>query len=378
MIRPVTSASNVHRRALCPGSERLEAGLPEEDSPQSQEGTLLHSYDASPQLDRTVLKPQQRDLLRISKELDDFVFARVAEQFGIAANDVFQYGNEKELLALEETPQETPGHCDRWGCLPKKRLLVIIDKKFGYRETTPAAANYQLRTYAIAGAEQWDVDHVVVAITQPRLSYEQRVTMAVYSMEDIAAAEDELIAIRKASAKPDAPLVAGEEQCRYCKAKLICPAYKAQVTEGLALVQSGDGTVTKREATAERSLAECNDAQLDAVLIAIQFSDFIKDLARDEARRRIANGALTNWKLGKETEVREIVDPKRALSLLTLKGDLTRDEVFDCSNPSITKIEEKLREKTGGTWKEAREILETTLAPVIEREPKKPSLTRIK
>jgi hypothetical protein len=378
MLRAVTSASNVHRRALCPGSESLEAGLPEEDSAQSREGTLLHQYDANPQLDRAVLKPQQRDLLRISAELDDFVFARVAEQFGVASDEICEAGCEKELVALEGTPQETPGHCDLWRYCERLRLLVIIDRKFGYRETTPAAANYQLRTYAIAGFEEWDVDNVVVAITQPRLPFEQRVTLAAYNVDDIAAAEDELVAIRKASAQPDAPLIAGEDQCRYCKAKLICPALQAKVVQGLAIIPAVDGTVAKRESTTERSLAECNDQQLDLILGAIQFADFIKDLARDEARKRIANGQLANWKLGKETEVRKIADPKRALSLLTLKGDLTRDEVFECSNPSITKIEEKLREKYNLTWKDAREVLETTLGSVIEREPKKPTLTRIK
>src|SRR5215471_7073109 len=82
-MRAATSASNLFRRALCPGSERLEEGLPDEDSPESREGTLLHEYDANPQLDRSVLTPDQRDLLRISEALDNFVFARCVHEYGL-------------------------------------------------------------------------------------------------------------------------------------------------------------------------------------------------------------------------------------------------------------------------------------------------------
>src|SRR5215471_18843839 len=59
-IRP----SNLRRRYLCPGSGRMEAGLPDEDSPLAREGRLLHSYWANPEYDRGFLLPQQRDILR--------------------------------------------------------------------------------------------------------------------------------------------------------------------------------------------------------------------------------------------------------------------------------------------------------------------------
>jgi hypothetical protein len=358
----------------------MEAGLPDDDSAQSKEGTLLHSFDANPKLDRAVLKPQQQDLLRISAELDDFVFSRVREQFtDLEVSSGFTEGREKELIALRGTNAETPGHCDRFVYFAGTKLLVIIDKKFGYRETTPAAANYQLRTYAIGAAEEWDVDNVVVAITQPRLPYEQRVTMASYTREDIEASKKELSAIRFESAKPDAPLVAGEEQCRYCRARAFCPALKAKIDSGFSLVPvAGDGTVAKRQAEAAELLARCDDEELDRVLVAIQLSDFIKDPARDEARRRVEAGQLTTWQLGKASEIRKIVDSKRAVSLLSLRGDLTRDEVLGCCSPKIGALEEKLREKKKCTWKEAKEIVEETLAPVLERESKKQSLTRIK
>lgn len=381
MLRATTSASNIFRRQLCPGSERMEHGLPDEDSAQSIEGTLLHQYDANPSLDRAVLKPGQQDLLRISAELDDFVFSRVSEQFGVSPDEPFEEGSEKELLALEGTKEETPGHCDRWRFFPSKRLLVIVDKKFGYKETTPAAANFQLRTYAIAGAEEWDADRIVVAITQPRLSYERRVTMASYEVDDLEASEKELQSIRVNSCKLDAPLVAGEEQCRYCKARVFCPALRAEIDSGLLVVpDTFSGTVAKRQADAAELLSRCSDENLSRVLLAVVLSDFIKEPARDEARSRkeADPNSLPDWELGKPSEVRTISDAKRAISLLSLRGDLTRDEVLSCCHPSLGKLEERLREKTKCTWSEARGILDGTLASVIERDPKKAPLKRVK
>jgi hypothetical protein len=82
MQRAVTSASNIHRRSLCPGSERMEAGLPDEDSEQSVEGRLLHRYAADPTADRKKLKPNQRDLLEINDRLIREVYEIVNAKFG--------------------------------------------------------------------------------------------------------------------------------------------------------------------------------------------------------------------------------------------------------------------------------------------------------
>jgi hypothetical protein len=372
-LRPVTSASNVFRRALCPGSERMEKDLPSDESDVSRIGTLLHQYDADPSLDRSFLKTTDQDLLRVQKELDDQIFNRVSENFSIPNNEVFIQGREKELVALAGTEAETPGTCDRWRFYPNRKLLVIRDAKFGFKETTPAAANFQLRVYAIGGVETLFAMSAVVAITQPRLSRDFRITMAAYGPDDIQSAIKELVSIRAKSRDPNAPLVPGELQCRYCKAalNLSCPAFKEKFA-WLSTEIKG-----RTPAAIERTVADCTDEQLDRILVAIQFADFIKDAARDEARSRLSTGrGLNGWELGKATHVRKIIDASRAVALLQLKGDLTRDEILESSNPSLTKLQDKLREKRKLTFKEAKQIIGDTLQSVIEIEERKPSLIR--
>jgi hypothetical protein len=227
VTRPTTSASNIFRRKLCPGSEKLEAGLPEEETELSVGNTRLHQYYANPKLDRSFLNTQSQDLLRIADDLDSYVFSRVRDQFQLSEG--FEEGFERELIALKGEDGETPGHCDRYRYWPEDRFLLILDVKFGFKVVTPANANLQLRTYAMGAFEQFDVEDCVVAITQPRLPYGQRVTLAAYDRNEMALAREELGRIRAASRREDAPLIAGEEQCRYCKARVFCPAIRAEL-----------------------------------------------------------------------------------------------------------------------------------------------------
>ena len=342
----------------------MEEGLPDEDSDQSREGVLLHGYDSNPKLDRGVLKPYHRDLLRISTELDKAVSKRCVEQFDLPDNEPFETGREEELWVND--PSGGPvvsGHCDLWVYWPRVKLLAIRDAKFGYKIVTPAVANLQLRTYAIAGAQRWKADNVVVAITQPRLSFDERLTLAIYSADDIKRAYEELTMILRLSRDPKSRLVASEDACRYCKAKLICPAYK----EKFLSIEVGF-----------KDLSTCNDEQLEQVLVAISFADFIKDQARDEARSRVADGRMPNYKLGKESEMRNVADVRKAMALLSLRGDINDADVKACLSMSIGDLEEKVRLRKKTTWKEAKEIVEETLSSVIERKNKKPSLIRNK
>ena len=56
----------------------MEYGLPDEDSDQSREGTLLHDYMAHPEYDRSMLSPNQRDLLERNDTLIRILSERVS------------------------------------------------------------------------------------------------------------------------------------------------------------------------------------------------------------------------------------------------------------------------------------------------------------
>lgn len=342
-------------------------------------GTLLHQYDANPKLDRAFLSQRNRELLQIAEICDEKIFERVKEQFSIPETEFWVESTKGETWTVVDwTVVDTPGHTDRWRLYNDSGVLVVIDKKFGFKEVTPAVSNYQLRTYACAGWDQsTDVKNVVVAITQPRLPYEQRITMAHYSVEDIAAAREEIVAIREASRDPDAPLVPGEEQCRYCKAKLICPALRAEMEKGFALVPV-TGTVAKRKADVDEIIARCSDEDLDRMIQFVRMAKFVEEKAMEEGRKRVAAGALPTYELGKPSSPRYISDPAKAEALLALGGILDKKRIWECSSMALGKLEESLAEENTWTLKKAREVIESTLGAVIQREERKPSLIRRK
>jgi len=363
-----TSASNLFRRALCPGSEAMEEGLPDDNTQEAREGTLLHHYDAHPELDREVLKPEQRDLLDISAGLDKFIFSRIAQTYQLNGTDETSGYVEHREVALNY--KALPGHADLVRYYRGAQTALIIDKKFGYRQQTPAALNKQLRAYAVMVAEMVTLKGAIVAITQPRMPFSERVTIAAYTAEDINLARLEIDLILQTAKENPTKLVAGEEQCRYCRAKVKCPAYAA-VTQPLTIAAGGSAAIA---VDVVRELELASPEKVSMLLRAIQFADFIKDQVRDIGRAMVVDGRLPGWKLGAASTYRKIADAARAIALLHLKGDLTKDEILECCSPALTKLRDKLRQKTGCTWKEANATIDKTLAEVLEFQERKPPL----
>lgn len=372
MNRPVTSASNLRRRELCPGSERMEYGLPEEDSEESREGMLLHDYDARPEYDRSVLRPDLRDLLERNDALKRTIGERLAGVVGI-----------HPVALSRETRLDNgliSGKPDLVSVYPTEAFdCWINDSKFGFKIVERAELNLQLRAYAVLVFDfhEKKPKRLFVSITQPRLSYDERITMAEYVPDDIEASREQIQDILKASADPKAKLSASEEACRYCKAKLICPEFqKTMAVPVLALQSNQNLSVTAREAYLEERLSKVSDGELERVLIAVSFAAMIKNPASDEARKRIADGRFENYYLAKPKVERGITDPQKAISLLELGKVATREFMLSVCSIPLGKLEEAYREKHKCTWKEAREKIDKVLQSVIETTEQKPRILK--
>lgn len=350
-------ASELDRRALCPGSAQLEEGLPDEDTPESLEGTLLHQYMAHPEYERKVLKDKQQDLLRIAHGIEQQVFDIVIQNEKIRDDEQYI-----ELREAEGRWNDLTGHMDLWRRYPARSLSVIIDWKFGWLPVSRAEFNLQLRGYAALTEDE----RVYVAIGQPRADYNERLTIAAYSTEDLVAARLQIEVIRAKSENPEAPLVAGEVQCRYCKAKLMCPAFKAAYTQGLVPLGyfDADASKTKRLAIIEERLSEINDQQIGAMIEATKLVEFIYDPLMEEARRRIKAGKLDGYKLAKPSERRKIVNSQRAISLMLLAG-MSREDIIKCCSLSLTKLEEKALDYCNKDSKTASDYINRHLSSVM-------------
>jgi hypothetical protein len=346
----------------------MQAGLPDLDSFDAQRGRLFHRYWGNKEYDRSFLTQDERDLLELSDRLADDVLNRLAFEMG---EKTFV---EQTFNTRDHKLTGTPDRVHWWE--DQRNTALIFDLKSGYKIVERAELNLQLRGYALLVGDALPVKHVYVSILQPRLWYpSDRISLAHYELSDIKRSRDQIYKIIDASERADAPLIAGEEQCQFCRAKLICPAFRKKMSLPVAKFKS-DIELTKaaREAFILERIKNCSDDELEQLREAVKLAGFIEEPANDEARERIKAGRFTKFMLGKESEARSITNVGKAIAMLALSRVASREQVFDICDLPLHKLETIYRKHHGGTWQEARDKINKVLASVIAREPRKPKI----
>lgn len=358
--RPTTSSSNIFRRALCPGSHAAEDGLEEETSEEAAEGTLLHALAADPALRLTAqLNPEQLETLERGDELEAEVIATIALERQIVGQP-FEEGSEKELWLHRGMRVAFPGHCDRWRYYPKQRVLIILDRKFGRIAVADSANNLQLRSYAVQASEEWQCEHVYVAIVQPRVFGPPEI--AHYTASDLGAGRQHLYTIIDGYSAPDAPRRASQDACQYCKARFTCPEHRAIVSQAVPL-----SSLPVQSLTSE---------QLGTCLTAIgMLTDPWVSAIRAEARDRIRAGTLPGFALKDNAPRRSIVNAREAFRKLVEAGFTTAD-LFNVASLNVTGATE-LYTRSGRKPKEAKQCLELVLGPLIQAKEIEPSIVAL-
>ena len=367
-------ASYLAQWQACPGSAFAQKGMQDEDSDDSMEGTMLHAMMADTSLDRSALTGEQVDVLRYALEGEEKIINAVRDSLSIAADCPFEEGQENERWFRRGLKPLFPGHNDRWIYWPEQQVMVIIDRKFGRKEVTPAGSNLQLMSYGVMGWEEKKPQHLLVAINQPRLSFEQRITIAEYNSDSIQAAKETVLAIwdgshnKDGSPREDVARVAGEDQCRYCIAKLKCDAYRAKY-EFLA-VPAADG---KDQFVAR--LDQLTDAELDNVFVATKFAGLIESAIKSEIITRMEAGGMSHFEQKPGNYVTKVTDTPRAFELLKPLG-LTIGQLISRCKISLEEVAEDLRTTKGITQKEAKKQVRDAVIDACEVKQNAPSLKR--
>lgn len=219
------SPSQLERRALCPGSLRMERevkDLPELPSEQAERGTHLHrlintllcdpaakgldqQLDELPDYDRAQLLWAAKETAALMKHggLSQGADLKAEHYIDLACVHPAVGGGTIDLLAVEAFQ-------GAW----------IIDYKFGW---TPVAAkgNWQLTAYGAGVCQQESIapEDCHLVIVQP----------ALYRVDEAVLDPAQVTSIPEVVGKcfnSEAQLVPSLAACRYCKARGICPAQK--------------------------------------------------------------------------------------------------------------------------------------------------------
>lgn len=245
------SASGSTRWMACPGSVRLEQDFPDTSSAFADEGTAAHFLGeqvllagdhAETYIGRTIVvwshaesesegtdwletieaknEPLDSSHFEVTKEFADFVQVYVDFCRAHPAEVTFV----EKRVCFARWVDEGFGTCD-FGAIAA-RDVYVTDLKFGQGVKVDAYENPQLQLYALGFLDAIEdifdeVDTFHLSIVQPRLDHVSTWTV---SKAELLAFGEEAKKHADLALQDNAPLVPGEKQCTFCKARRHCTA----------------------------------------------------------------------------------------------------------------------------------------------------------
>jgi len=344
------SASGFSRLALCPGSWNLEQTLPDQvENKYMALGTAIHAVLAG--------EAEYDTLSEDGKEIATRCLSQFSEMIGQL--DLGERTKEviEERFWYDDLFSGAIDRIDFFG----DDTAVVTDYKTGRVAQSHATENYQLRAYAVLVKRAYpDLKTIYVAIIQPMASGK---TIAEYNETDLAAAEDEIVGIVRASQRDDAPRIPSPDACKWCRAKSICPEIRGTHKE-LEVVSSA---IVPRLSNDEILAI---DEKAEVVL------DFIDEIRKEMKARMIAGQEFAGRSLTEGRKTRSIHDTTSVISALS--GIVEQSDILACTKISVTSLEKAYAKAKNLKGSDAKEKFEESLGWLIETKISEPSISRTK
>jgi hypothetical protein len=380
------SPSSAVRWMACPGSKREEAKYPEERSSESAiDGT--HSHTLLEHCIQYGIDP----VMTVGQEFKDHegTFVVDANRAGRVRIATEYVKSRMEILGhmclvwseQQVNPEHLVGRPDLAGTCDIQihggGVLEIIDYKDGMNPV-PAEDNPQLELYALGVLAGFDLpvngDYpfktIRMTIIQPKLVLKnmEPVTSCEVSLETMMAKIGKFAAAAKNTDDPEAPLVPGDAQCRYCRAKGSCAALAQQSMASMGLVFPNVETPVMpaeiAQQAAGKDVNEMTDEQIRQVLEAAPLVRQMIEAAEAEAQKRLEAGrSMPGLKLvhGRGSRSWSLPDDEMAERLTKMgipKGSVYVTKVV--SPAQVSKLQWEKRDGTKKTLTERQlKIIET-------------------
>lgn len=341
--------SAAYRWQKCPGSVRLcEKAPPSPPSKYADDGTKAHTllectlraglasaaegWESTPYF----FEDLDVDMIAAVQVAVDYVFDIVD-----AFPDAQVLVEQRFSIPCEAAPDELGGTADIVIYIPSLKLLVVIDYKHGAGVAVEVPDNPQLLGYATGAffALTETVERVRVVVVQPRCFH----TLGPVREHDVGpdAIFDFSLELNDSVAlclSAEAPFVPGDKQCRFCEAKVICPALESRA---LSLFSDASRQIARLQGVQQATLPEPAALPVDRLAYILGFSSVLKDwlqACNDVALEYAKQGyEIPGRKLVESSVSRQWYYPEEhiATELMSLAG-CTRDEVMPRKLISIT------------------------------------------
>ena len=201
------SPSRLEQFRLCPGSYFMQKDIPEVDGEWSKEGKLLHKAIETGNNDCL-----SDDQIAIVEDCRAFALSLTKSPDAIIKQEqTFEIKDEEGVL--------TYGTADY--VIIDNGTLTVIDWKFGYNPVNDVKENIQLATYALGAMLKYGIASCDCWVYQPRIHKKSH-----HVFTNASAIMANIKAIIKRAQSENLSLKPSDSACRYCKARLNCPAFR--------------------------------------------------------------------------------------------------------------------------------------------------------
>lgn len=361
------SPSKRSRWALCPGSIREEAKYPDTGSgPAAADGT--HSHTLLEQCIKQFVDPLSMvGQLMTDHEGSFHVDKDRAERVKVAFDYVHKIENLGHRVVSETKvdPEFLLGRKDLSGTVDLQIIggdtLELIDYKDGMGIVS-AEGNLQLEQYAygvLAGYKlpvngAYPFDYVKMTIIQPKLALRgmPAITSHTVTVKSLIDDAGTIIVQAAATDKPDAPLVPGESQCKFCRAKGSCAALASNVMKevGIMFQPVVTQTLDVAQQSADKDPSTMDDAQIAQIMEAAPLMRQLLEGVEAEALRRLQAGqSIPGIKLVNGRGSRAWALPEDDMAEKLVKMGIPKSAVFETKLVTPAKAEKLTWEKKDGT-----------------------------
>lgn len=301
------SASSSHRWMECPGSVEACKDYPNTSSVFADLGTLCHEM-------------AERCLLhKIEPDSSDEVVNDWVSTYCNYINSLPVFEKHIELrVDLSQWIPDGFGTADFVGIDSGTGTLYVVDLKSGKGVKVFSEQNTQLMLYALGAYSEfidfYPICRVVLVIVQPPLDHIDEWELSVC---DLLEWGDNVKVKAKTALAPDAKRIPGDQQCRWCAHKAVCPELK-QLTEQTVLNAFEDETLTPVNRLSDKDVLQ--------VLLRKDLIISWLSALEDYTSQRLLNGdSVIGFKLVEGRSVRQWKDEKQAADRLK---SLTTEDIY--------------------------------------------------
>ncbi len=363
------SPSKRSRWALCPGSIREEAKYPDTGSgPAAADGTHSHTL-----LEHCIKNGLSDPMDQVGETFTDHEGTfKVDADRAARVKTAIEYIRERSMNGMFKViseqkvdPEFLLGRKDLSGTVDCQIIgpdwIELIDYKDGMGVVS-AEGNMQLEQYAygvlagyklpVNGAYPFNTHRMT--IIQPKLALKgmKPITSHEVSVRSLLDNMGTIIVQAAATDKPDAPLVPGESQCKFCRAKGSCAALAGNVMKevGIMFQPVVTETLDVAQQSADKDPAQMDDAQIRQIMEAAPLMRQLLEAVEKEAMRRMESGiSIPGLKLVNGRGSRAWALPEAEMAEKLVKMGIPKGAIYETKLVTPAKAEKLTWEKKDGT-----------------------------